>query len=157
MLDEQLTEQIMSKLAITYGTRFHDTYAGMDMATVRRNWAKELDGVSREGVLYAMANLPERFPPNVLEFRKLCQSRRTEATRIALPPPKPAGMNDANRARIDKLFADAAKRGAAVDPRGWARRLRQRELACEANLSPTQREMWRDALREPVPPKEKSE
>lgn len=139
----------MSKLALTYGTRFQDTYAGMDMATVRRNWAKELDGVSRDGVLYAIANLPDRFPPNVLEFRKLCQSRRTEAARLALPPPKPAGMSDAMRERVARI----GKTSAALDPRAWAKRLRARELACE-RLSPTQREMWRDALREPVPPKE---
>ena len=147
MLDEQLTEQILSKLALTYGARFGDAYSGMDSAMVRRNWAKELDGVSRDGVLYAMANLPERFPPNVLEFRKLCQSRRTEAERLRLPPPKPQGMNDQIRERIARIAKPNP------DPRAWAKRLRQRELACE-HLTPTQREMWRDALREPVPPKE---
>jgi hypothetical protein len=147
MLDEQLTEQILSKLALTYGARFHDTYAGMDAAMVRRNWAKELDGVSRDGVLYAMANLPERFPPNVLEFRRLCQSRRTEAERLRLPPPKPAGMNAEVARELARLRAVQRN----TDPREWARRLRQRELACES-LTLTQRDFWRAALREPKPP-----
>lgn len=152
MLDEQLTERILSKLALDYGVRFAAMYEGMDMASVRRNWAKELDGVSREGVLYAMANLPDRFPPNVLEFRKLCQSRRTEASRLALPPPKPAGMSEAMRDHVERV----RQRQAEQHPRAWAKRLRQRELACE-KLTPTQREMWRDALRQPVPPKESDE
>lgn len=149
MLDDTLTEQILSKLALTYGVRFHDAYAGMDHGMVRRNWAKELDGVSREGVIYAMANLPDRFPPNVLEFRKLCQSRRTEAEQLRLPPPKPAAMSEAMKARIAGLTRPRRD----LDPRAWAKRLRARELACE-RLTPTQREFWREALREPAPPKE---
>lgn len=154
MLDEQLTEQILSKLALTYGTRFHQAYEGMDSGMVRRNWAKELDGVSRDGVLYAMANLPERFPPNVLEFRRLCQSRRTEASRLALPPPKPGGADEAMKARIAKAVNRVRQRDA--DPRAWAKRLRQRELACE-NLTQTQRDFWRAALREQRPPEEATE
>lgn len=149
MLDESVIEKILSKLALTYGVRFNDVYAGMQPEMVRANWAKELGDVSREGVDYAFDNLPERFPPNVLEFRKLCQSRRTEATRLALPPPKPAGMSPDVAREVARIRA--AQRDS--DPRAWARRLRMRELACEP-LSPTQREMWRDALREPVPPKE---
>jgi hypothetical protein len=120
----------------------------MDMDMVRRNWAKELDGVSREGVMYAMANLPERYPPNVLEFRKLCQARRTEAARLALPAPKPAGMSEATRERMAQALAPL--RRMSGDPREWARRLRMRELACET-LSRHQREMWRDALRIEAP------
>lgn len=149
MLDESITEKILSKLALTYGARFADTYVGMDMDMVRRNWAKELDGVSREGVFYAMANLPERYPPNVLEFRKLCQARRTEAARLALPAPKPSGMSEGVRERVARIGQGRSEQ----HPREWARRLRQRELLCES-LTPTQREMWRDALREPSPPKD---
>ena len=149
MLDAALTEKVLSKLALTYGVRFNDVYAGMEPEMVRRNWARELDGVSREGVLYAMANLPERYPPNVLEFRRLCQSRRTEAERLRLPPPKPQGMPDA----VKKHLAGLVRPNRDADPRAWARRLRAREVACET-LTPTQREMWRDALREPMPPKD---
>ena len=144
MLDEAVTEKILSKLALTYGARFHELYSGLDAGMVRRNWAKELDGVSREGVEYAFANLPERFPPNVLEFRKLCQGRRTEAARLALPPPKPKGMPEDVRAALGRLGKPSK------DPKAWARRLKQRELMCEP-LTPTQRAMWRDALREPTP------
>jgi AcrR family transcriptional regulator len=152
VLDEQLTEQILSKLALTYGVRFHAVYEGMDAAMVRRNWAKELDGVSREGVLYAMANLPERFPPNVLEFRRLCQSRRTEAERLRLPPPKPQGMSADVAREVERIRR--AQRN--TDPRAWARELRRRELACE-NLTNAQRDAWRAALREPNPPQEAAE
>lgn len=149
MLDDAVIEKILSKLALTYGVRFNDVYAGMDSAMVRRNWAKELGDVSRDGLEYAFENLPEKFPPNVLEFRKLCQSRRTEAARLALPPPKPVGMSEAVAREVARIRA--AQRD--TDPRAWARRMRARELACE-RLTPTQREMWRDALREPAPPKE---
>lgn len=156
MLDDAITERILSKLALTYGARFADTYAGMDMESVRRNWAKELDGVSREGVVYAIANLPERFPPNVLEFRKLCQSRRTEGARLALPPPKPQGLSDAMKDVVAGTLKRMGVRQGEGNARAWAHRLRQRELACE-HLTPLQREMWRAALREPVAPKENTE
>jgi hypothetical protein len=141
MLDEKLTEHVLSKLALTYGVRFNDQYSGMEPEMVRRNWAKELDGVSLDGIRYACANLPEKYPPNVLEFRRLCHSRRTEASRLALPPPKPRGMDDRIRERVAAIGAQ--KRD--LDPKAWAHRLRMRELACE-NLSPTQRAMWRAAL-----------
>ena len=149
MLDDSVIEKILSKLALTYGVRFNDVYLGMDAGMVRRNWAKELGDVSREGIDYAFENLPERFPPNVLEFRKLCQSRRIEAARLALPPPRPVGVSEAVAREVARIRA--AQRDS--DPRAWARRLRSRELACE-RLTPTQREMWRDALREPAPAKE---
>lgn len=152
MLDDTVIEKILSKLALTYGIRFNDVYAGMDAGMVRRNWAKELGDVSREGIDYAFENLPEKFPPNVLEFRKLCRSRRTEAELLALPPPKPAGMSEAVAREVARIRA--AQRD--TDPRGWARRMRARELACD-RLTPTQREMWRAALREPVAPKESDE
>lgn len=151
MLDEAVTEKILSKLALTYGARFHELYAGLDAGMVRRNWAKELDGVSREGVEYAFANLPERFPPNVLEFRKLCQGRRTEASQLRLPPPKAAGMSQEARQRLAAAMAAWRQRNA--DPKAWARRLRARELACEP-LTTHQRAMWRSALNEPTPSSE---
>lgn len=147
MLDESVIEKLLSKLALTYGVRFNDQYVGMDSDMVRRNWAKELGDVSREGIDYAFANLPDKYPPNVLEFRKLCHSRRTEATRLALPPPKQEGMSEDVAREVERIRRTQRN----TDPRGWAKRLRQRELACE-KLTPTQRDMWRAALREPAPP-----
>lgn len=150
MLDEPVIEKILSKLALTYGVRFHAQYEGMAPDMVRANWRKELGDISREGIEYATANLPEKFPPNVLEFRRLCHSRRTEASRLLLPPPRPRGMDDKVRERIAAIGAQ--KRD--LDPKGWARKLRMRELACE-NLTPTQRAMWRAALgSNALPPEE---
>lgn len=156
MLDAKVIEWVLSKLALTYGVRFHDLYAGMQPEMVRRNWAKELDGVSSDGIKYALRNLPDRFPPNVLEFRKLCYSRRDEAETLRLPPPKPAGMTPEVRERLAKALAPLNVR-ASADPRAWAKRLRQRELACDTSLTPLYREMWRAALAEPKPPKETEE
>jgi len=149
MLSDDVIEKILSKLALTYGVRFNDLYAGMDGAMVRRNWQKELGDVSREGIDYAFANLPEKFPPNVLEFRRLCYSRRTEASRLALPPPKPArmGADEAERMRA----AIAPLRRINSDPKAWALALRARELACE-RLTNAQRAAWRAALHETTPP-----
>lgn len=142
MLDAVLTEKVLSKLALTYGVRFNDVYAGMEPEMVRRNWAKELDGMSEDAIRYACNNLPERYPPNVLEFRRLCMSRRTEATRLALPAPRPQGMPPDVRAAIERLNRGNSR---AMDQLAWARALRARELACE-DLSHVQREMWRAAL-----------
>lgn len=152
MLDAKVIEWVMSKLALTYGVRFHDLYAGMAPEMVRRNWAKELDGVSAEGIKYALRNLPEKFPPNVLEFRRLCYSRRDEAQQLALPPPKPRAMSAEDKVKLAKAMAPIRDAWAQRerDPRAWARRLKQRELACES-LTLAQREMWRGALREAAP------
>lgn len=147
MLDETVIEKLLSKLALTYGVRFNDQYVGMDSDMVRRNWAKELGDVSREGIDYAFANLPDKYPPNVLEFRKLCHSRRTEATRLALPAPRQQGMSEDVAREVERIRRTQRN----TDPRAWAKRLRARELACE-KLTPTQRDMWRAALKEPAPP-----
>lgn len=158
MLDAKVIEWVMSKLALTYGVRFHDLYAGMAPEMVRRNWAKELDGVSSDGIKYALRNLPEKFPPNVLEFRRLCYSRRDEAQSLALPPPKPRPMSPEDKAKLAKAMAPIRDGWQARerDPRAWARRLKQRELMCEP-LTLAQREMWRGALREATPPPEADE
>jgi len=158
VLDEKIIEWVMSKLALTYGVRFHDLYAGMAPEMVRRNWAKELDGVSSEGIKYALRNLPEKYPPNVLEFKRLCYSRRDEAQRLALPPPKPRAMSPEDKVKLAKAMAPIRDAWAARerDPRAWARKLKQRELMCEP-LTLAQRDMWRAALREATPTPEADE
>lgn len=150
MLEEKVIEWILSKLALTYGVRFNDQYSGMDSAMVRRNWAKELDGVSSDGIKYALRNLPDKFPPNVLEFRKLCQSRRTEAEVLRLPAPRQEGMSEDVAREVERIRRSQRN----TDPRAWAKRLRQRELECDRTLTPFHREAWRAALAEPKPPKE---
>lgn len=152
MLDLQLVERILSKLALTYGVRANDQYRDMDADMVRANWALEMDGVSVDAIRYACAHLPEHHPPNVIEFRKLCQGRRSEHEQLRLPPPTPDPPSAGMRARMAAAMAPLQVR-ASTDPRAWARRLRQRELACE-RLTPYQREAWRDALAEPPPPRD---
>lgn len=159
MLDEKVTEWILSKLALTYGVRFHDLYAGMDASMVRRNWAKELSGVSEAGIRYALKNLPDKFPPNVLEFKRLCHSRRDEADTLRLAAPKGRAMSPEDKTKLARAMTPIRDAWAARerDPKAWARQLRMRELACEP-LTLAQRAAWRAALHEPTtPPSEATE
>lgn len=81
-------------------------WAGVDAELVRADWAQVLDGVSAEGIAYALEHLPEEFPPTSAYFRKLCAQRPTVAP-VALPPPRgECDMGDAIRQRIEA----AAKR-----------------------------------------------
>ena len=53
---------------------------------MRADWADQLDGMSPDGIKYALANLPPDFPPTVTAFRAL-GNRRPDPVVLALPPP----------------------------------------------------------------------
>ena len=79
-------EALFGRLAVRYGGAFLRQYEGMDIALVKADWADFLAGFSGDDIRYALDYLPERFPPNALEFRALCRKAPVAAV-SALPAP----------------------------------------------------------------------
>jgi hypothetical protein len=133
-------ELIHSKLLLVYGAAWKAAQGGITAEVARKHWAHELDGVSYEAITHALRNLPPNQPPNVLQFRALCNSRPTPVQKL-LPAPRTA-MPPAVKAKLQE--ARAAVTGG--NRLSWAHSLRKREESGE-RLSPYQREAWRHALR----------
>lgn len=100
-LDLRWVDRIHARLLARYGSRWMAMWAGVDAEIVRADWAHVLDGVSAEGIAYALEHLPEEFPPTSALFRRLCAQRPNSAP-VALPPPRgECDMGDAIRQRIE--------------------------------------------------------
>jgi hypothetical protein len=133
-------ELIHSKLALIYGQRFTQQYAGLDVATLRRTWAQQLAGITEVGIKHALEHLPADYPPNVLQFRALCCNRPPEAFK-ALPAPKASPERVARAVEALRALQTPSKH-----PRAWAYALRERERQGE-HLTLLQKQWWREALR----------
>jgi len=140
-------EAIFAKLAVTYGSRLQTSLGGMDAYTVRKHWAHELRNMPDWAIAYALGNLPDRFPPNVLEFKALCQAA-TAPQQARLTAPKGKGPSPEVLARLGAL--KAALTHAPADPLGWAKQLKRRHEAGD-KLTLFQIEKYRQALRLGVP------
>lgn len=144
--DASTIAAVWAKLAVTYGARLGQALGGADPATVKRHWAHELRGMPDYAIAYGLANLPPSFPPNVLEFKALCQ-RATAPTerRITHVPAKPSP--EVLR-RVGGLAAGL--RSGPRDPLAWARSLKRRHEAGD-KLTRYQIDAYKQALRLGVP------
>ena len=110
-------DEIFGRLSLRYGVQFTRQYADLDIALVKADWAMALDGVSADGVRYALERLPP-VPPNAITFRALCGSAPHHAQRPALPKPvsaAPPAVRErlaALRSRIRSRLAEAEAPGA---------------------------------------------
>ena len=72
----------------------------------KADWAQVLDGVSHDGIRFALERLPADWPPNAQQFRALCNSRPANDGLPALPGPRIAPPADV----VAKLAAVTQKR-----------------------------------------------
>lgn len=71
---EAWIDSLFGKMSAYYGSRFSDMWRGTDLSDVRRAWAVELAGVSRNELKAGVAALITRnFPPTLPEFIGLCR------------------------------------------------------------------------------------
>ena len=141
-LPSEWIDRVFSKLTLRYGRDFLGKYEGIELDTVKADWAEEMAGLQNrpEAIKYALDHLPTDKAPTVLQFRELTR-RAPEKQAIALPPPEvnPAAVARAIE-RANKAFNTPVDRLA-----------RQREhMALELRgerISPAQRDFWRRALR----------
>lgn len=67
-------KRIHTRLMVRYGSAWLTKWAGVDQEEIQKDWAQQLDGMSKEGILAALSNLPDEFPPTATAFRKLCET-----------------------------------------------------------------------------------
>lgn len=89
-LPKSWVDELFTRLHLRYGVAFARQYDGLDPEAVKLDWADMLDGFDGDDIRYALEYLPERFPPNALEFRNLCRKAPAEAiTALPAPPADP--------------------------------------------------------------------
>lgn len=141
-LPNDWVDAIFARLTVAYGDRFLAQWPGQSPDIVKAHWGSVLTGVTSGGIAYALQHLTPDYPPNAMQFDRLCRSRPSsgDGARKALagPPVDPAKVRRAMEAaqRIGRHHDD---------PKAWARDLQQRELSGE-RLNPAQATMWREAL-----------
>ena len=146
MLSAEWLDTLMQRMRLAYAGKFPPK--GVTAFDIRAEWARELSGLTRENLKHAMANLPADWPPTAMQFRALALSKPTPTP---LPPPGPAKVTAAPEVtQTLKTFSTEKNKAVALfnannDPKGWARRLREREMKGE-DLSRYLRQAWREAL-----------
>lgn len=133
-------DRIHTRLLARYGSRWLAMWDEIHMADVREDWFSQLEDLSQRRVDYALANLPQDFPPNAAQFRAIalrCPYQAQPA--LAAPPANPQRLAE-ELGRLKALREDL-KTGQ------WAHELRAREKAGES-LTLAQQAAWRSALRE---------
>jgi hypothetical protein len=138
--NSEWVDAIFARLALAYGQRFMAQYAGLQAEHVKADWANTLDGITSRGVRHAYDHLPPDFPPNALQFRKLCRDAHTpDRPALAAPGGK------ATPADIARLQRAATVLRAPRDPRAWIALLLARQADGE-RLSRCQLDMLRASL-----------
>lgn len=73
-LPEAWIERLFERMSGYYGARFADAWRGIDPAAMKRCWAEELAGYSRDEIAAGVRALKTRdWPPTLPEFLKLCR------------------------------------------------------------------------------------
>jgi len=73
-LPPEWIERLFGRMASAYGSLFADRWRGVDLVAVRRDWAEQLGGFTRDELRRGIANLPN-FPPTLPEFKALCRPK----------------------------------------------------------------------------------
>ena len=135
-------ERIFDKLLLVYGRDFTGRWEGLNISTVKTDWAHELSGFEKhpEAIKHALQNLPASRSPTVYEFRNLCVSAPKSAMfELPAPPADPVFVAEiAKRLRVDPERSEHGMKE-------WAYRLQKRDMAGEA-LNMNQRRCYRAAL-----------
>lgn len=138
-------DKIFAKLTLAYGRDFLARWEGIDLNSVKSDWAHELAGFAAhpEAIAYGLAHLPQRAP-SVFEFRALARSAPAPAMqRLEAPKADPARV----AAELAKLAPLRARAFAAPLPgaKDWARRIIARHEA-GGRINPTCLRFAREAL-----------
>jgi len=138
-------DRIFSKLTVTYGRAWLSMWEGVDIDSVKADWAGELSIYQQNpaAIAHALDNLPASKPPTVLQFREVCRTAPAAATpRLSAPAPNPEQV-----ARVAAAAKALHKRPlSATGNLQWAIRLQERERR-GPGLTQFQRDAWRDALK----------
>lgn len=125
-LPQPWVDRIFEKLVLLYGQQFLARWRDLDIASVKADWARELDGFERHphAIAHALRCLPLDEPPTVLRFRALCRAAPEPVVPHLAPPPA-----DPLRAATALAQLRKAPDSAGIDHKAWARRIVMRHAA----------------------------
>ena len=142
-------DRIFTKLTLVYGRDFLSRWEGVEIGSVKTDWAHELASLGDwpEAIAYGLANLPVERPPTALQFRQICRSAPPKAS-TALPEP-------AVKADPARVAAELAKLAdirivnrvapSTIDHKAWAKSI-MAEHDAGRKLNPTRLRFAREAL-----------
>lgn len=90
-LELRYVDRIHTRLLARYGAKWINLYAGVDADMVKADWSEQLARVTPDAIRFAIENLPADNPPNVGQFRALCNRvPANDAARLLAAPVEPA-------------------------------------------------------------------
>lgn len=113
-------DRIFTRLTMVFGRDFLSRYEGLDVSSVKAEWAEDLAGFQQApaAIKFALDNLPSDKPPTSLQFRDLCR-RAPQYAPKALPSPAPDP-------ELAKALKQAFKPMSGRGDKEWAKKLRAR-------------------------------
>lgn len=140
-LKSETVDAIFARMLARYGSTWLAKWQGVPMDAVKADWAMELEGASKESILYALRYLPLEFPPTSSQFRVLCTKAPEPEQPLALTPPR----DPVKTAELSTAAKRATAADKAIDPKEWAIRMQTRDMGGE-KITVTMRAMYRAAL-----------
>lgn len=146
-LPDSWVDRIFTKLTNVYGHQFLSRWDGIDLVEVKADWAHELRGFAQNpgAIAYGLEHLPAGKAPTVIEFRAICNSPSAPRPETPLQLPNLLKRADEGARTLERL-----QRVCAANPDcggvAWALALELKDREEPHNVSPTVREMYREAL-----------
>ncbi len=113
-VDERVIARLFAKLLVRYGSVWTRRFELVPEDALAADWKAELQGVSRDQMAFAVANLPPEFPPDAGAFKALCRQFRTYDQTPALTAP--SGDPTVRAKTLEKL---RSMRIGSNDPQAW--------------------------------------
>jgi hypothetical protein len=133
-------ERLFARMAVMYGSRFADQWAGINPADVKKCWSEEIAAYPMRQIAAAVNALTTKnWPPTLPEFLELIEDQRP---RLATAAYKPSKSVDAVDTQAPDVLAAKARcmasmaRGFTAPTPAWAYRAKRRWLDGEVRHSP---------------------
>lgn len=139
MLESQVVEHVFARMLARYGSAWFTKWDAVPTPALKADWGRQIQGLSREALLWGLDHLPEDLVPNAGQFRRLCMGAPRQP---ALPEPR---APKADPKRVAAAMAQIPMLMSERDRLDWARDLQRRERAGDF-LTFAQRDAWRHAL-----------
>lgn len=97
-------DRLFSRLAVRYGRSFLAQYDGIELDAVKADWAQCLGRFGPDAIRHALDHMSPDRPPNVAQFRALCNSAPPPPLK-RLPPPQ---ATPEDREKVRRILAELA-------------------------------------------------
>jgi hypothetical protein len=73
MLESQVVESVFARMLARYGNTWFTKWDAVPIEALKADWGRQLQGLSRDELLWGLGNLPPDLVPNAAQFRQLCR------------------------------------------------------------------------------------